>query len=451
MSRSAPSEDRYQDTNQESASGGLRLHGRWLALARVVCVGIALVALVIWIFGVPLRYAQLGMLCTVAPANCGDQQITPEVFHRFTAAGVPLSFYAAYIGTIEILYALSYLVMGGLLLWHKSTTRIGLLTAVLLITYGVAQTDADTVATAVRALALPAGLLDPFSFVCLALFLYLFPDGRFVPGWARWVVLVWIVLFLVVADISIDNVVPVLFGFLFLSLGIQIYRYRRISSPVERQQTKWVVFGVLVGVLGSGGIIVVGLLFGLGQKFGLFGLFTADTLIYLFSACIPLSIGLAILRSRLWDIDALINKALVYGSLTGLLALLYAGLILGLERLAGLVAGPAATNPVSLVVSTLAIFVLFQPLRTRIQAAVDRAFYRQKYDAQQTLAAFGASLGQEVDLEQIRAHLLAVAAETMQPEQVWLWLRQEDRTRAPSASLTTTITTTIVGDGLSQR
>jgi hypothetical protein len=321
---------------------------------------------------------------------------------------------------------LTYLVMGALLLWRRSDTRIGLLTAVLLITYGVAQTDGDAVASAVRTLAFPAGLLDPFSFICLALFLNLFPDGRFVPRWTRWVMMAWIPLFLVVAFVSFNDIVPVLFGFLFLSLGIQIYRFRRVSSPVQRQQTKWVIFGLLLGVLGAGTVIVAGSLFRLGSAFGLWGLFTGNTLIYLFSACIPLSIGLAILRSRLWDIDTLINRTLVYGSLTALLAALYAGLIIGLERLTSLIAGPAASNPFILVVSTLVIAALVQPLRTWLQALIDRAFYRRKYDAEKTLAAFGASLGQEVDLEQIRGHMLAVVNQTMRPDHISLWLRPRE-------------------------
>lgn len=255
-----------------AAAGGddeRRLRGRWLSLARVICLGVSLVAVVIWVWGLPLRYAQLGTLCTGALANCGDQQVTPDLFQRFTAAGVPLSFYSAYFGTVEILYALAHLVMGALLFWRKSETPIGLLTAVLLITFGVAQTDATAVAAAVPALAALANLLDPFSFICLALFLYLFPDGRFAPRWTRWVVLAWIPLFLVVATVAADAIVPVLFSFLFVSLGVQVYRYRQVSSPAQRQQTKWVVFGVLLGLLGSGGIIVAGLLFSPAQVFGL--------------------------------------------------------------------------------------------------------------------------------------------------------------------------------------
>lgn len=341
----------------------------------------------------------------------------------FTAAGVSISFYAAYIGTIEVLYALAYLVMGALIFWRKSETRIGLLTAILLITYGVAQTDGTVVATTVPVLSIPANLLGSLSFVLLALFLYLFPDGRFAPRWSRWVVMIWIPLFLVVSTALADAVVPVLFSFIFVSIGVQIYRYRRVSNPVQRQQTKWVVFGILLGLLGSGGIIIAGLLFSPIQAFGLWGIFVANTLIYLFSACIPLSIGWAILRAKLWEIDTLINKALVYGSLTGLLGLLYAGFVIGLGRLIELIPGQSASNPAILVISTLAIAALFQPLRTRLQSTIDRRFYRRKYDVEKTLADFSATLRSEVNLEQVRAQMLFVVYETMQPAHISLWLR----------------------------
>ena len=146
----------------------------------------------------------------------------------------------------------------------------------------------------------------------------------------------------------------------------------------------------------------------------------------LLNMLIPLSIGMAILRYRLWDIDTIINRALVYGSLTGLLGALYAGLIIGLEALAGAITGQAA-QPVVLVISTLAIAALFLPARRRIQATIDLRFYRRKYDAEKTLAAFSATLRQEVDLAQIREQVLAVVNETMQPADVSLWLRQPER------------------------
>jgi hypothetical protein len=138
---------------------------------------------------------------------------------------------------------------------------------------------------------------------------------------------------------------------------------------------------------------------------------------------IPLSIAASILRYQLWEIDALINKALVYGSLTGLLGALYVGLILGLQALVSALTGQAGASPPVIVLSTLAIAALFLPLRRRIQSFIDQRFYRKKYDAEKTLAAFSAMLLQEVDLERVQQQVLAVVQETMQPEHVSLWLR----------------------------
>ena len=140
---------------------------------------------------------------------------------------------------------------------------------------------------------------------------------------------------------------------------------------------------------------------------------------------IPLSIGFSILRYRLYDIDVLINRTLVYGSLTTLLALLYFGLIFVLQSLfQGLF---HQNNAVAIVVSTLVIAALFQPLRRRIQAIIDRRFYRRKYDAAKIVEAFSATLRNEVDLNQLREHLLTVVQETMQPAHVSLWLRPAQR------------------------
>jgi hypothetical protein len=210
-------------------------------------------------------------------------------------------------------------------------------------------------------------------------------------------------------------------------LVAQVYRYRRISSQLERQQTKWVIFGVSIGLVGFSLVILLyysNLLLSIFQFFGPRYDLIAGTAIYVFILFIPLSIAFAILRSRLWDIDIIINRTLVYGTLTAILALVYFGLIFGLQYLLrGII---NQNNDVAIVVSTLAIAAIFQPLRHRIQAIIDRRFYRRKYDVAKTLEAFSATLRTELDLQQLREQLLAVVEETMQPTHVSLWLRESD-------------------------
>jgi hypothetical protein len=141
---------------------------------------------------------------------------------------------------------------------------------------------------------------------------------------------------------------------------------------------------------------------------------------------VPLSIGIAILRYRLWDVDILINRTLVYGSLTAILGLVYFASVLALQALLSVFTGHFSSEPqtpVVIVASTLGIVALFYPLRRRLQTTIDRRFYRSKYDAARTLAAFSASLRDEVDLGQLQEQLLSVVQETMQPVHVSLWLR----------------------------
>jgi hypothetical protein len=142
---------------------------------------------------------------------------------------------------------------------------------------------------------------------------------------------------------------------------------------------------------------------------------------------LPLSIGISILRNQLYDIDRLINRTLVYAILTILLALVYFGLVFGLQALARLITGQISQFPVAIVASTLAIAALFHPLRRRIQKVIDRRFYRSKYDAAKIIANFNSTLRDEVDLYTLKEHLVAVVQETMQPTHVSLWLSRPEQ------------------------
>jgi hypothetical protein len=204
---------------------------------------------------------------------------------------------------------------------------------------------------------------------------------------------------------------------------VQIYRYRKVSSHVERQQSKWVFFGTVTGTAGFALTIVLYFDRVLPIPYpNPRADLIAVTAVNIFILLIPLSIALAILRSRLWDIDIIINRTLVYGTLTVLLAMVYFGLIFAIQfLLRGII---SQNNSVAIVVSTLAIAALFGPLRHRIQRVIDRRFYRRKYDAAKVVEAFSATLRNEVDLNQLREHLLTVVQDTMQPSHMSLWLRE---------------------------
>jgi len=332
-----------------------------------------------------------------------------------------------------------WVAVGLVIFWRRSDDWVALLGALALMVTATAQTAGATTALAYshHAWAVPVAIANFLSNIGL-LFIALFPNGQFAPRWMRWVLvlyLIWTVFSTfppVDSPLNPTNWPPALAALVnicfFVTLIVsQIYRYRRLSNALERQQTKWAVFGIILSLVLL--IVVflatIALASGTGTQIFL-GEVLSDTAWQLALLPIPIFIGIAISRSRLWDIDAIINKALVYGLLTGLLGVLYAGLIIGLENLAGLFGGTAGQNPVVLVVSTLAIAALFQPLRKRLQNSIDRRFYRRKYDAEKTLAAFSATLRNEVDLEQIRERLLAVVQETMQPAHVSLWLRPLD-------------------------
>jgi hypothetical protein len=138
-------------------------------------------------------------------------------------------------------------------------------------------------------------------------------------------------------------------------------------------------------------------------------------------AGIPIAIGFAVLKYRLYDIDVIINRALVYGPLSAMLALIYVGGVVGMQAVFRAITGQEST--LAVVASTLAIAALFNPLRRRVQALVDRRFYRRKYDAAKTLATFNSRLREETDLDSLGEQVLGVVRETMQPEHASLWLR----------------------------
>jgi hypothetical protein len=193
-----------------------------------------------------------------------------------------------------------------------------------------------------------------------------------------------------------------------------IVRARR-AGRVERQQIKWLAYG---------GAVVVGLIFVAGV-ISIWSVTASIALTNLALLGLPVFTGIAIVRYRLYDIDFLINRTLVYGSLTATLTLVYFGGVAGMQYIFRTLTGQEEQPQLAIVVSTLVIAALFTPFRRRIQSFIDRRFYRRKYDARKALEAFSAQLRNETDLNALSEDLVGVVRETIQPAHVSLWLRPE--------------------------
>ncbi|MBA3423908.1 MAG: hypothetical protein H0U04_05060 [Rubrobacter sp.] len=415
----------------------ITLRERWLLPARVAWVAVAVTALAIILFSIPSSFEHYRSVCTAASEVCSERAVgqpTPEGVRAFQGVGLSLHSYALLNVVVEKVFQLVCFAVGALIFWQRSDDRMALLVSAFLVSLGpvtVDTTAAETLISSQPAWWLPVRSVQILGEVCSLMFFFLFPGGRFVPHWTRWLAVAFIVnqvpdvLFpeLYSRSPALETVSYLVFlGSVVSMVWSQIYRFLRVSSPAQRQQSKWVVFGLTLGVAGTfpsqlpvdlslvGGDTPLTLLL---LKVG----FTLSLLL------IPLSIGVAVLRSHLFDIDLLINRTLVYGSLTTVLVALYFGGIVLLQRL--FVALTSEQSTLAVVASTLLIAALFNPLRRRIQSFIDRRFYRRKYDAIKTLEAFSVKLRDVTDLDALSDDLVGVVRETMQPAHVSLWLRPE--------------------------
>ncbi len=404
-----------------------------MLFARSLWGTLAIFTATIFFASLPLYLAQLQTTCV--NVTCQYNQLTPEQAETLSGIGLSLGLYAALTLALIIAMFVVCLVVSALIVWRRSDDWMALLVALMLVALGPIIGASSLASGPMLWQTLNEGLTFLLTALLLGVFA-IFPSGQFVPRWMRWPLVVLLIVevpltFFPAAGLMTNTAVSQP-GWLVTLVGLagvafaQGYRYRRVSNLLQRQQTKWVVFGLAAPIATLVGVSVLTLVFPAltdrGSFFPLLLSWSGFPLI-----CVPLGFGFAIMRYRLWDIDALINKALVYGSLTVLLAGVYAGLIVGLQSLATLTRGDIANKPVALVISTLATVALVQPVRRRLQALIDRRFYRRKYDAAKTLAAFSATLHDAMDLDTLRVQVLDVVQETMQPAQVSLWLSR----RAP--------------------
>jgi hypothetical protein len=405
-----------------------------LKVARALLLLSAFALLLLWTASLPEYFRRVSTLSIPTFERAGEVQASNEMIEGAAALrGLSLGSYLIYDLGLSLLSIGVFFGVAGLLVWRAKRSWFGWLTALVLI--GIGTNEMTQVLHVVRP---PAGILLTIEAAAwlvwpvMFLWIYLFPSGGAAPRWTRTPVgiilaclgILTLAGFLasfgglaIEAERLLSQTGPVIgVGMLGLIVYSQIYRYRHVYSSVEREQVKWFVFAIVVllaqiilfvsaGVLGS-------------QPSAVFQDLSGEILLVL-----PLSVGVAVLRYRLYDIDLVINRTLVYGTLTVLLAAVYFGGVAVLQAAFRALAGQG--SPLAIVLSTLAIATVFFPLRRRIQAFIDHRFYRRKYDAQRALASFGTTARDEVELERLAQALVGVVDETMQPAQVTLWVREQ--------------------------
>jgi signal transduction histidine kinase len=385
---------------ERKPASGWGPRGRLLVLARAVWVIVAIITLILFVASIPTAFAQLQTVCSAS--ECVYGQLSREGLRALQGLGLSPGFYAAYVVTLDVIFAAAYVVVAALLFWRRPADRMALFVSLALLTFGTATfTDTmDVLAAEPSVWRLPDVILQAVGTIAFGLFLYLFPDGRFVPRWTGPVALAWVVWqlsdYLLAPSTAPEgngSSVWVVLAVWIVALGTavyaQSYRYRRVSGPVERQQIKWVVFGIsaaLSGFLGTNVTLAVLAPVPDSPKVPLAHL-AGHAISYSFMLLIPISIGIAILRYRLFDIDFIINRTIVYAALT-------AGVIGVYVLVVGSV-GAVLRGQGNLLVSILAaglVAVLFQPVRERLQRAVNHLMYGKRDDPYAVLSHLGQRL-----------------------------------------------------------
>lgn len=417
------------------ASPDSRIPRRWLTAVRVIWLALVLSLIPLPIASAPAYFNELRMPC--AADDCYVLALTSPEVDMLQDLGLSLEFYAGYQVGLQVFASALFIVLAGFIFWRKSNSWMGILVSLTLAFIGVGNEFYTELYPNLRLL---LAISDTIFSVLLVLLFYTFPDGRFVPRWTRTTIII------VAGAALFYNFLPSLgsfgspvtlgegaviilfFGGLIVGVFAQVYRYRKVSTPTQRQQTKWTVFGLVVTFITLILWTTLADLFPLQPGVTRLAYNLSTGILAITFMFLPISVAISILRYRLWDIDIIINRALVYGLLTAALGLIYFASVVLLQFILNAVGGQQTA--VVTVISTLAIAALFNPLRHRIQESIDRRFYRRKYDAEQVLAAFAETVRDEVNLDRLAGTLLTVAEDAMQPEHVSLWFEEQER-RSP--------------------
>ncbi len=363
----------------------VKLTGFRLRAARLLWIGMAVFTIFLFIAGIEPSF-QIGL------------RLLPESQDALRAAGLSLKLPAYVLVITDILTLLFFGVIALLLVWRRGDELMTLVVASMLLFTGALYTGPTANADLpYLALAILPGMAESMQ----AWFVYLFPNGKALPRWIWWILIplpiwrigIWLVDYVPKYKAELrtaenyshtaQQAWDIGLFLLLLAGGIaaQVYRYRKLSTPVQRQQTKWVLFGMIITVLFVGTYVVVFNVLGYGENPSLVVSLVARVLRQVSLMIVPATMAIAVLRYRLWDIDFAINRSLVYGALTTILLALFA---LSLRLVSTLARGFGAGPIIAMLVSMVVFALLFQPLNRGLQKFVDRRFYRIYVDYQKS-------------------------------------------------------------------
>jgi signal transduction histidine kinase len=400
------------------------LRGRWLVASRAVWSSLTALALILFAAAVVARYDQLS-----------DPPAAVRV--GLTQIGLTAHAYALYSIALVSVFAVACFIIGALIAWRKPTDAMALFVSIFLLLLGALY---GPNAAALEETYPRAYVLVNLVYACVigsqVLMLFLFPDGRFVPRWTRLPVLAWtvVLLFFMLQPGEPLAAGPDILGALLLTSGLvsgvaaQIYRYVRVSTTVQRQQTKWVVFGVAAAAIGFLLLILPKAFFPTLTQPGGAGLLydlVSETGATVAVVLIPITIGIAILRHHLWDIDFIINRTLVYGALTASTVSIYVLVVGGL----GALFQGHGNGLVSLMAAGL-IAILFAPLRDRLQRSVNRLLYGERDEPYAVLSRLGQRIGVALAPEAVLPAVVETVRDSLKLPYAAIVLRSDDPSSA---------------------
>lgn len=415
----------------KKTSDPMDLHRHALLIARVLQVAIICLTIGLFLISIPIHYEKRMIVCNEEPCQSG--QLTARSEQALRQIGMTVDSLVKLTIAEDILIAAIFTISAIVIFIRKPNDLFTIFVTVMLVTFGVA-TFSGGIEGAADAYPFLHGVTESialFGNFAIIAFLFVFPNGKFTPRWVSFILAGWILFQLPKyyfpqssLNIAVSN--PLLYNILFFlgilsAIATQVYRYRKVSNEMEKQQTKWVIYGTTLGIVGYLTIRILSILnpdpFGGGILLNISFNMAAN----LFILILPLSISVAVMRFRLWDIDPIINRTLVYGALSGLTIAFYVLVV-------GFFANYFQHSNINFIASFIAtgvIAVLFEPLRERLQRGVNRLMYGESDNPSTVISRLGQRLEASLEPDSVLPAVVETVAQALKLPYVAIALKEE--------------------------